>query len=56
MLDLIQIREKLSDRNLKKVAIGAGLHFNSVYRAMKPKLDPRYSTVKALSDYLEEVK
>lgn len=48
-----EIREALSDRNLRKVAYDAGVSSASVYRLMKLDAKPLYETVKALSDYLE---
>lgn len=53
MKTLEEIRAALADRNLRKVAAGAGLAEASVYRAAKPDSQPSYKTVKALSDYLE---
>lgn len=53
MKTLEEIRASLADRNLRKVAVGAGLSEASVYRAVKAGSKPAYETVKALSDYLE---
>lgn len=53
MMTAEQIREALKDRNLYKVAIGAGISPASVYRFVKEESSPLYDTVKALSDYLE---
>lgn len=53
MMTLEEVRSALSDRNLRKVAAGAGLSEASVYRAVKPGSSPSYDTFKALSDYLE---
>jgi hypothetical protein len=53
MLTPEQIKIKLEDRNLSKVAQGCGLHYNAIIRFMGNKSKPAYTTVKALSDYLE---
>jgi predicted transcriptional regulator len=51
MLTIEQIRERLADANLMKVAQRSGVHYASLYRFVNGK-DPMYATVKALSDYL----
>jgi predicted transcriptional regulator len=53
MLNLEEIRVRLVDANLKKVAEKAGIHEARVYRLMSGETEPMYETVKALSDYLE---
>ena len=54
MLTLEEIRERLKDRNLKRVAAGSGMVYMTVIRiASGETADPRYSTLKVLSDYLE---
>ena len=53
MLTLEVIKERLKDANLKKVADSAGVHYNALYRLMNEKSEPKYETVKKLSDYLE---
>jgi predicted transcriptional regulator len=53
MLNLEEIRLRLVDANLKKVAEKAGIHEARVYRLMSGETEPMYETVKALSDYLE---
>lgn len=53
MLNLEEIRLRLVDANLKKVAEKAGVHEARVYRLMSGESEPMYETVKALSDYLE---
>ena len=53
MLNLEEIRARLVDANLKKVAEKAGVHEARVYRLMSGETEPMYETVKALSDYLE---
>jgi DNA-binding phage protein len=53
MMNLEEIRLRLVDANLKKVAEKAGIHEARVYRLMSGETEPMYETVKALSDYLE---
>lgn len=53
MLTLEQVREQLTDRNLKAVAEKAGVHYNAVYRFMNGQSNPSYETVRKLCDYLE---
>lgn len=53
MLTLDQVREALKDRNLNKVAKSSGISSAAIYRIMHENGQPLYSTVKALSDYLE---
>jgi predicted transcriptional regulator len=53
MLNLEEIKARLVDANLKKVAEKAGIHEARVYRLMSGETEPMYETVKALSDYLE---
>ena len=55
MLTLEEIRNRLRESHSKinKVAEGAGLHPNAVYRLMREDSKPAYETVKKLSDYLE---
>ena len=54
MLTIGQIKQRLSDCNLKRVAINAGLHPATVYRFMQSDhSSPLYETVLALSDYLQ---
>lgn len=56
MLTLEKIREMLKPMNLKAVSEAAGVPYNTVYRLANTNVDPVYSTVKALSDYLENWK
>lgn len=56
MLTLEQIKDRLKHSNLRAVAEAAGIHYNTLYRLMNSNLDPSYSTVKALSDYLQSWK
>lgn len=54
MLDLIQIREQLIDRRIDIVASETGLGYTTIREVRNgTQQDPRYRTVKALSDYLE---
>lgn len=52
MLTVEQIKRRLADANLKRVAENAGIHPATVYRFMQDDSSPLYETVKALSDYL----
>ena len=52
MMTVEQIKSRLGDANLKRVATGAGVHPATVYRLMSDDSKPLYDTVKALSDYL----
>lgn len=53
MLTVEQIKIRLEDASLKRVAENAGLHPATVYRFMQGRGRTAYETVKALSDYLE---
>ena len=48
-----EIRARLADRNLKRVAIAAGIHPITLYRFMRKDSRPLYATVEALEKYLE---
>jgi hypothetical protein len=52
MMTVEQIKKRLEDANLKRVAENAGVHPATVYRFMQDDSKPLYETVKALSDYL----
>jgi DNA-binding phage protein len=54
MLTIPQIKQRLSDANLKRVALNAGLHPATVYRFVNGNGRPLFETVRALSEYLEE--
>lgn len=55
MLTLDQISEKLKDRRLDKVSEATGVHRNTLHAIRDGKQsNPKYATIKALSDYLEE--
>ena len=54
MMTVEQIKKRLEDANLKRVAENAGVHPATLYRFMQLDSNPLYETVKALSDYLQE--
>ena len=57
MLTLDQIKDRLKHSNLKAVAEAASVNYNTLYKLMNEDgRDPAYSTVKALSDYLQSWK
>ena len=53
MLNLDKIKELLADCNLSAVAQSVQVHPNTLYRLMDGQ-EPKYTTVKALSDYFED--
>jgi DNA-binding phage protein len=53
MLTTDDIKVRLTNSNLKRVAQGAGIHASTLYRFVKPDSKPSYETVKLLSDYFE---
>ena len=53
MMTVEQIKKALQDANLAKVSKNSGIRPERIYRFMTDKCEPKYSTVKALSDYLE---
>lgn len=55
MLTLDQIRKRAESMNLYKLAEKAGVHPNALYSLINGKSDPKYSTVKKVSDYLENL-
>ncbi len=55
MLNLEQIKKALKPMNLKAVAENVGLPYNTVYRLANSDADPKYSTLKIVSDYLENL-
>jgi DNA-binding phage protein len=55
MLTFDTLKCELAKHNLRKVARETDLHYNTVYRFMNTEKDPKYSTMKALSDYVEGV-
>jgi DNA-binding phage protein len=52
MLTINEVKQRLTDANLRRVAVKAGVHPATVYRFMQPDSQPSYETVKLLSDYL----
>ena len=54
MLTIDEIRERVKDRSVKKVARMSGVHFNALYRLVSGKSKPSYETLKKLSEYLEQ--
>jgi hypothetical protein len=52
MMTIEQIRSRLADANLKRVAERVGLHPATVYRLMNEDSKPLYETVEILSEYL----
>lgn len=54
MLTIVQIKQRLSDANLRRVAVNAGLHPATVYRFMQGDSQPLFETVRALSAYLQK--
>lgn len=53
MLTVEQIKQKLEDANLRKVAEKAGLTPGTMYKFMSNSNRPSYDTVLKLSNYLE---
>lgn len=53
MLTLDRIKDLLKDCNLRAVAQSIHVHPNTLYRLMDGQ-EPKYTTVKALSDYFED--
>ena len=57
MLTLEQIKERLRDSNLRAVSQSSGVNYHTLVKLMSQDgRDPAYSTVKALSDYLQNWK
>jgi transcriptional regulator with XRE-family HTH domain len=54
VLTLIQIKNKLEDRNLKEVSKKSGVKYGTLYNIATGKNDnPSYKTLEKLSDYLK---
>jgi DNA-binding phage protein len=51
IMTLEQLRARLADRNLRRVAEAAGVHPHTLYRFMGEGNRPLYATVLALSEY-----
>ena len=56
MLTIRQIKQRLTDANLKRVATKSGVHSATLYRFMRDQSNPRYETVELLSNYLTQNK
>lgn len=56
MLTAEDIKVRLTNSNLRRVAQDAGIHASTLYRLFKPGSRPSYSTIKLLSDYFESRK
>jgi len=54
MLTLEEIRGKLVDRNLKEVSRRTGISYPRIYNLVTERTETTYTTVKTLSDYLEQ--
>lgn len=55
MLTLEDIKRRLSDRRLSRVAEATGLHYNTVRNiAIGENKNPTYDVLKTLSDYLTD--
>lgn len=52
MLNLEQVRHLLAERNIAQVSRESGLYYNTVHRIANGKVDPSYSVLRKLSDYL----
>lgn len=54
MFNLDAIKERLQHRNLRAVSKASGVKYQNILLLLKhDDRDPAYSTVKALSDYLD---
>jgi len=52
-MDLQEIQRQLRDRNLRKVALGAGIHYNTVRRLANGEcINPSWKTISKVSEYL----
>ena len=54
MLTISQIKQRLGDANLKRVAIKSGVHPAPLYSFMRDQGKPTYETVELLSNYLTQ--
>ena len=52
-MTLDEIRDHLKDRNLRAVAVGAGVHYNTLCRLANGSTDPSYSVVIKVIEYLK---
>lgn len=55
MLTLEAIRKKLQDRKLSVISEKTGISIPTLWKVRNGQSDPAYSTVKKLSDYMEEM-
>jgi len=53
ILSLNQIRERLSDRNMNKIAKELDIHYLSVAQFAKANPNPTYKILLLISNYLE---
>lgn len=53
MLTLDEIKDRLKDMNLMRVASKAGIHYNALYRLANGGTNPSYETVQKLIAYLD---
>lgn len=53
MLTPLEIKERLGDRNLMEVSRRSGVAYMKIYNLIKRGNEPTYTTIKALSDYLQ---
>jgi DNA-binding phage protein len=51
-MNIDEIRSRLADCNLSRVAKGSGVSVHSLYRLLKPGSAPRHSTVVKVGAYL----
>lgn len=54
MMTIDEIRSALKDRNARVVSRSTGLSYPTILAIKGGKTDPRYSTVKTLSEYLSK--
>lgn len=54
MITLEELREHLKPYNLSRIAVGSGIHYNTIYAIAKGTVNPRYDTVIKLIDYLKK--
>jgi len=54
MLTLEEIKVKLADRNLKEVSRRTGISYARIYNLATERTEMTYTTVKTISDYLEQ--
>lgn len=54
MHKLDTIRAYFADANIRQVSRETGLHYQVIYRLLNGDTNPRYETVLALSDYIDQ--